>query len=469
MNRSYPQELAARASRALREGVDGAPLPTAARIAVVAALASLAGIAFFATSLMPRGLPVHFTTDGVWLDSYPESAAYQDVLLLSSCLLGAVLLLARRRGAIELGVWAFVLGVCWGVPVRQHPPPELGVHVPLAISLVLMLISTVLLLAHRARLFVPARSSTWRTDLFVGVRVTVALFVVAEFWASMLIRTRHPALLAVVKAEPPPPPLLSGIRPGRPTIATLASSGGNVEREANMPFSAVLEQRLGDRYNFLYSRMGGVNSAKLLAMTRELLELPVKPDALLFYEGFQDYNYAEGIGVLRAVQAPEGTPGAALRAIVRHSSLVTYALWRLKRNDCMNAGRSCRDVKIERIFTEFRENLDQIVALAAAKNVHVFAITLSMDDSRVLPDGIQYIGMVNDYVRSLPAKHPNVTVVDFDRRVAERFPGRDPRACEPYELGLTPTECGNQYHLSRKGHALLAELLEPVLAEWTPR
>jgi hypothetical protein len=461
--------FALRAARALREDVDGAPLPAGVRATVLAALVSLGGIALLATSFTPHGLPLHLTTDGVWIGAFAETSRLQEAVLLAVCAAGALSLLTRRRAALELSVWAFVLGTCWGVPVRQHPPPELGVHVPLVLALLLSAAATARLFAHRRRLFAPAPPATWRSELGAGLRVTLALFIVAEFWASMVIRTRHPALLAVVNAEPPPPPPLTGVRPGRRTFATLASSGGNVERETLMPFSAVLEAKLGDRYNFLYSRMGGVNSAKLVAIARDLVSLPLKPDALLFYEGFQDYNYSEGIGVLRAVQAPEGAPGALIRSVVRHSSLVTYLLWRLKKDDCMNTGRNCRDVKVERIFEEFRGNLDRIVALAAEHGLHVFVITLAMDESRVLPDGLKYIATVNDYLRSLPARQPHVTVVDFARRVAERFPDRDVRACEPYELGLTPGECGNQYHLSRKGHALLAELLEPVLSEWASR
>jgi len=445
------------------EGSSGRRDP--ARLTGLAAFALLA-----ANVLLPRGLPLWWTLDGgALIHASGEAQWYQAAILLLVCAVGARALLLGRPGAIETLAWSVGLVACWVKPVHQHPPPEPVLDLVCAASLVAGIVGLVVVRTAAGRLFtVPRPPPSARRDLAAGLRLTLALFIVAEAWADYVVRTEHPALLAVGKAEEPVQPVLDPLDPALPTFVTLASSGGNAEREANEPFSLLLARRFRGRGNFVYTFEGGINSARLRRIAEEWLAKPQRPAAFVFYEGFQDYNYSTGLELLRVVNEPTGTTGTIFRALVRRSRLLTLLLYRLRRDDCMHRGANCND-RVETIFEGFARNLEAIVDASAKAGTHVFLVTLALDESRVLPDGIRYVAKVNDYLRLLARTRPNTTLVDFRARVDADFAARDVRRCEPYELGLTSEACGNQYHLSRKGHALLADVAAPVVEAWLKR
>jgi hypothetical protein len=255
--------------------------------------------------------------------------------------------------------------------------------------------------------------------------------------------------------------------PGHPTVATLGSSPANLERQHDRPFSVLLEERLGDTINFLYFRHGGLNTDLLLRKAGELLDGDPRPSAFILYSGFQDLNQFDGLSLLRELD-PVGQSSGVQRAVrwaVEQSSLlrlVLYKLWWARQSILAAPGSE----KVAVVLEQYQRNIERLLALAERYGCRVFAVTLSLDRSAVAQEAGRYTDQVNDFLRSLPGRHPGITVVDFAAEIANRYPAGRLTDCEPYEAAPEAERCGDPWHLGPRGHEILAGMLEPALLAW---
>jgi hypothetical protein len=369
-----------------------------------------------------------------------------------------VALVLRSRKALELAAWAglwhlVAVGGDRLVVVPHLGLPGLGWAAAWAAAF-----------AGRSRLLRPARRSR---PVLGAVRLTAAMFVALEVASAVTVRLAFPALLIVREPLYVSPQVWF---PGIPTIALLGSSPATVERLAGHPFVSILAMRLLGRYNFEYQTRGGVNSDLQVRIARSLADHDHPPDAFLIYAGLQDYNQdTSGLAVLREIAPLDRSQGAlgVAHDVIESSHLVRLSLY-LLRNAQLALRRDRSPFEVRTIFERYRDNIEAILALARERGMHVFVSTVVADGSRISPPNVEYLRMVNDYLKSLAVTHPDVSVVDFEARIAEIYPlGRLPD-CEPFEAIPGTTECGDHSHLGPQGHELLADLFEPVIAAWKP-
>ncbi len=298
----------------------------------------------------------------------------------------------------------------------------------------------------------------------VGLHVTLALFVGLEAAAGIAIRSCYQQIM-----DPPDPV----VRPapefvaGLPTFATIGSSPATVERLHDRPFSRLLAERYRGRMNFLFYRHGGLSSHRLVTIARDLMDSEPQPDALILYIGHQDYNASRGVAFLRDLDlaGSDERTLTTLQWVIRQSSLVRlslYLLWEARYGHLANRGPEWR----EEVFRHYSENMSRIVADAGRRGVHVFAVTVQADRSRMSAESKAYMKMENEFIRGLPARFPHVTLVDFEPVLDARYPDGARPDCEPYEPNPVTGGCGDPYHLGPRGHEVLADLLGPVLERW---
>lgn len=383
------------------------------------------------------------------------ATAFHGDLLTVACVLGAASLFLGLRVAIQLTVFTALASLLFtGEDVESVA--NVGVVVAFA-SIALVVV------VFQRRLFPPAPRavrSTW-SDALVGIRVTLFMFLALEVAASLAFHTAEFQRLRMVaepEARPRRPPV-----PGRPTLSTLGSSPANLERVHDRPFTAILGDRFADRVNFVSYKRGGVNSTMLVAIARSQEAWANKPDGFIVYCGLQDYNAAAGVAFLREVDVlgRSGFAAKVAREVIRQSKGVRLALFLMKQEQYERAASASID-KARAVLRTFSLNLETIIDLAAANQQRMFVVTVSANLNHR-----EYLNLLNDYLRSLPARYPHVTLVDFAAVIEAKYPSGRLADCEPYEpVPNVPGQCGDPYHLGPKGHELLAETLAPPIEQW---
>jgi len=398
-----------------------------------------------------------FLVEDLWR---PDPGA--DILVMAALAAGCALALAsRKRAAAELAGWAALSEV---VLVDWTQGARLWSRVPEAVG---WLLAAVLLLLAGKRIFVRKAPRVRNTlgDLAGALRATLALFLVLDLAAAAWIHGNNPR--AMITTEPPPTMTTVQVE-GLPTVATLGSSPANYERDFQKPFSLILAHRFQGRLNFVSSGEGGVNSDKLVAMARRLVDSDQRPDGFLVYAGHEDFDDYAGLKFLvdlDPVGRSEATR-AAVAWVLRHSALVRLSLFHLWMWNfdffAAPAGERARAV-----FPHMRDNLEAILELAADHGIRVFVVTLHADWSLTPLGHREYVGLLNDWYRSLLARYPHVSLVDFEQAARTRYPDGPLADCEPFETPLPGRDgCTNAFHMSSVGHTLIADLVEPVLDHW---
>lgn len=368
----------------------------------------------------------------------------------------AIAVLRGRRGALAWAGWAILAEML--VVARWRVVEFPWVVVPL-VAWVGAFCLLVRWLPPR-----PPAAASRRRDLWIGVQVTIALFVGLEAVAGVAIRNAYQQIL-----DPPDPVVQPAPEfvAGLPTFATIGSSPAMIERLRDRPFSRLLAERYRGRLNFLFYRHGGLSSRRLVDIARDLMDSERRPDALILYVGHQDYNASRGDAFLRDMDLVGSGDWAVsgLKWMIRQSCLVRlslYLLWEARYGHLAGRGPEWR----EEVFRHFSENVSRIVEDAGRRGVHVFAVTAQADRRVISPESRAYMEMENAFIRGLPARYPQVTVVDFEPVLDARYPGGARPDCEPYEPNPVTGGCGDPYHLGPRGHEVLADLLGPVLERW---
>lgn len=398
-----------------------------------------------------------FLVEDLWR---PDPGA--DLLILALLALGCALALAsRRRVAVELAGWAALAEL---VLVDWTQGARLLSRVPEA---ALWVLAGILLLGAGRRLFrrpVTARRNAWR-DLAGASRATLALFLVLDIAAAAWIHGNNPR--AMITTEPPPTMTTEYVQ-GLPTVATLGSSPANYERDFQKPFTGILADRFRESLNFVGSGEGGVNSDKLVAMAQRLVDSDQRPDAFLIYAGHEDFDDYAGLKFLVDLD-PVGqseVTRSAVAWVIRHSALVRLSLFHLWMWN-FDFFAAPADDRARAVFPHMRDNLEAILRLAADNGMRVFVVTLHADWSLTPVGHREYVRLLNDWFRELPDRYGHVSTVDFERVAEARYPQGPLADCEPFETPLPGRDgCTNAFHMSSVGHALIADLVEPVLARW---
>lgn len=301
-----------------------------------------------------------------------------------------------------------------------------------------------------------------RSDVVMGIKITLAMFVALEAISGLLIRNFYQEIY-----DPPDPVVKSDrpIVPGLPTFATIGSSPATVDRINNMPFTRLLAERYEGRFNFLLYRKGGLASHRLVRIAHDLMESDLRPDALILYAGHQDYNVAPGLAFLRDFDLFEEGMVPIFETLVRESSLVRlslYMMWIAQRRYQPQRSPERR----QEVFEEYAANIDKIITEAGRKGLHVFAVTVQADKGRLNEESLAYMALENGYIRELPKRFTHVTLVDFEPVLDKLYPNGPKQDCEPYEPDPVAGGCGDPFHLGPMGHKILADLIGPVLESW---
>jgi len=433
-----------------------------------------------------RWIPVAVAAVLAWiaLDSAWELLAGGDpvhpISLLLRGLASAAAVLAalrRHRVAMELSACVCVFSLLAAWPMQIHPPPELVFRLAWAVQLALALAATVALVGWRRRLFGPGRPARRRLgDLLPAIRLTIALFLVAEAYADHQIRFHHQYLLGLVarhdfegfdEQDDPVKPFVQGL----PTVATIGSSALNMERTQDRSAPAILADRFEGRINLLFTDKGGITSDMHLeyvrAVERAGPDTP-RPQAFLVYAGFDDFHRRHARQYLQHVDRAGATSAVvpAARWLILHSSLAALSLQGLFRCRTGSVGGICQGNEVLDTLDFFGGNLEEMIRIADRLHARVFVATLAANRRELAGGDLEYHERVNGYLASLPARFANVTLVDFDRVVRKAYPDGAAANCDPFERGLQEGTCGNQFHLSLAGHTLLADAVQPVIEDW---
>lgn len=367
----------------------------------------------------------------------------------------AVFTVLKKRSAVVWAIFAFLFDMLYASRFNLTEAPF--VLIPLFGWLV------VIALLHKTIPATPLPPSRLR-DLKYGLLTTVGLFLFLEGAAAMLINTKFQAIY-----DAPAPVMSSPIEavPTLPTIATIGSSPANLERIYDRPFSLILAERFQGRVNFLFSRAGGLHSDRLVKIAKDLMASETPPDALILYVGHQDLNASRGVAFLEHLNFLESNQHflGAVKVLVRQSALVRLALFLLWQNRYGHVA-SASPEWIQQVYERYRKNMDEIVSEAERRGIHVFASTVQAYKARVSEQSRQYMALENSYIRELPRRFSNVTLVDFEPVLDALYPDGPKPDCEPFEYNPLSGECGDPYHLGPKGHEILADTLAPAIEKW---
>jgi hypothetical protein len=404
------------------------------------------------------------------VDNHPVANAIR-VVLSVACIAAVA---RRRRSAYELSAWLALFTFVAAFPVYYIHAFDswdvIGVH---AVQVALALAVPVVLVARRASIFVLSKPAPGRfADLLGAMRLTVALFVVAEIVSYHVVRSQHAFLLGLVShrddlALDAGGSFLAREDPGLPTIAVLASSSMNFDGELGRPVAAILTERFRDRLNVLWSDQGGITTATMASRARRLLERtdPPRVAAFVLNVGFDDLHRSPVRQILKDIDVGESPAVAsAVRWAVRHSWLLALSVKAF--GECQGGQAVCWGRHVDETYPFLVGNVEELLAASAAAGVRVFVVTLSGNLARATGEYRVFIDRVNPFLRGLPARFPNVTLIDFAAAVEAAYPAGPGADCQPFEPGREPGSCGNEFHLGTAGHTLLADLLEAPIRAW---
>jgi lysophospholipase L1-like esterase len=400
------------------------------------------------------------------IDHHPVANVIR-VALSAACIAAVA---RRRRSAFERSAWLVLFTLAAVFPVyfvHDFGWELIGAR---AAQVALALAVPVVLVARRATIFVMPKPAAGRfAELAGAVRLTIALFLIAETASHQVVRVRYPFLIGLSKADEQFV-LNSGRRwrdapSGIPSVAFLGSSPTNTEIVTRRPVGAILAERFAGILDIQWSDYGGVTTGMMAERARRLIAETSRqrPRAFVLHVGFDDQHRSPVRQYLRQVDdiGENRILAGGVSWLVRHSSLVALSLKGLI--ECQSGRLECWGRDFEETFPYLRANTEEILRASSGAGIPVLVVTLAGNTNTMSPEYRSFTERVNPYLRDLPARFPNVTLVDFAAAVEASYPRGPGPDCAPFEAGREPGACGNAVHLGPAGHALMADLLEPRL------
>jgi lysophospholipase L1-like esterase len=372
----------------------------------------------------------------------------------------AVAVIRRSFHAIELAVWI-------SVTVQLINPSLISFNNVWPIPITVWLAIALLLTISRNKILLKPRPLTGVPEFITVFRICVLVLLLAENVVAWVQPFDATAMLSLERIAEEPAPYSRD----NPTFITLGSSPANLEVRTGHPFSRVLSERLKEHANFRFFNMGGADSAHLVKVLRKSYESAKPVDAIILYAGFQDFTESALQRYLRQTNLlgfSEFGQNIAL-CFIRDSALFNFMLRCVKRLQ-INSQRSNSTVEAQKILDALKPNVESIIKMAQQHGDTVFVVTPVLNSKNVANITNIYSTMINDYYRSLSARYDNVTLVDFARAFATRYPDGALPNGEPFEMRNDGSgQPGDPFHLGPVGHQMIADTLEPEIRMWVEK
>lgn len=385
-------------------------------------------------------------------------------------MLGISALLAQRRTAVEIFAWLPLLDLVIGGNLQIDSPLSPGgrtisvelLH-PFGFFAALYVALFIFLIRNRIFHERP-KMKGWR-EIAAATRMTFAVILILEIAAGLIVHARFHQLVEVRE----PPVLADDYDYSKPVIITLGSSPAFAVQSNTDSFSDVLSKKLGDRFTFINLAQGGSYSHMLVRIADEQLKGKNPPSALIVYSGHQDYVMSEYKYFFREMDliSPDSRTADAIQWLIRNSKLVRLALYFTTYAQMSGPTGSDWETQCLRVY---QQNIERIALEAKRKNVTLFVVTLIVDTKNIPDSRNNYTNRLNDWLRELPKKYPNVVVADANAEFNEIYPQGRLDSCEPFWLFPSPNPsdgpCGDPVHLDTKGHQLIAEVIREQILVW---